>query len=89
MKGTTLTELNEAYQRQGRFIASRYILNNIEYYRDKVNLVFFDHGLEADKLTPRGKAYQRIVAIENAARTKKFKALQEKIRQREASNAGN
>ncbi|MCG9949159.1 hypothetical protein MIB43_004400 [Providencia rettgeri] len=89
MKGTTLTELNKAYLRQGRFIAGRYILNNIEYYRDKVNLVFFDHGLEADKLTPRGKAYQRIVAIENAARTKKFKALQEKIRQREASNAGN
>lgn len=89
MKGTTLTELSKAYQRQGRFIASRYILNNIEYYRDKVDLVFFDHGLEADKLTPRGKAYQRIVAIENAARTKKFKALQEKIRQMEASNAGN
>ncbi|HCH7937360.1 TPA: hypothetical protein NHT88_003528 [Providencia rettgeri] len=89
MKGTTLTELSKAYQRQGRFIASRYILNNIEYYRDKVDLVFFDHGLEADKLTPRGKAYQRIVAIENAARTKKFKALQEKMRQREASNAGN
>ncbi|MEY0432234.1 hypothetical protein AB7V88_20875 [Providencia rettgeri] len=89
MKGTTLTELSKAYQRQGRFIASRYILNNIEHYRDKVDLVFFDHGLEADKLTPRGQAYQRIVAIENASRTKKFKALQEKIRQREASNAGN
>ena len=89
MKGTTLTELNKAYLRQGRFIAGRYIRNNIEYYRDKVNLIFFDHELEADKLTPRGKAYQRIVAIENAARTKKFKALQEKMRQREASNAGN
>lgn len=38
---------------------------------------------------PRGKAYQRIMAIESMARTVKFKALQEKISQREASNAGN
>ncbi|MDH2371928.1 hypothetical protein QDQ59_19035 [Providencia rettgeri] len=89
MKGTTLTELSKAYQRQGRFIASRYILNNIEYYRDKVDLVFFDHALAADKYKPRGKAYQRIMAIENLANTMKFKALQVKISQREVSNAGN
>ncbi|MGC4732728.1 hypothetical protein [Providencia hangzhouensis] len=72
MKGTTLTELNKAYLRQGRFIAGRYIRNNIEYYRDKVNLIFFDHGLEADKLTPRGKAYQRIVAIKCRQMTHRF-----------------
>lgn len=89
MKGTTLTELNKAYLRQGRFIAGRYIRNNIDYYRDRVNLIFFDHALAADKHKSRGKAYQRIMAIENSANTMKFKALQEKIRQREASNAEN
>ncbi|MDH2395689.1 hypothetical protein QDQ39_07700 [Providencia rettgeri] len=89
MKGTMLTELNKSYIRQGRFIASRYIRNNIEYYRDKVNLIFFDHALAADKHKPRGKAYLRLMEIENLANTMKFKALQEKIRQREASNAGN
>ncbi|MTC32395.1 hypothetical protein GKR54_15040 [Providencia alcalifaciens] len=89
MKGTTLTELNKAYLRQGRFIAGRYIHANVKYFRQRTDAIFFEHELAADKHKPRGKAYQRIMAIENMARAVKFKALQEKISQREASNAGN
>lgn len=89
MKGTTLTELNKAYYRQGGFIAGRYIHAHIKYFRQKTNLIFFEHELAANKHRPRGKAYLRLMEIENLANTMKFKALQEKISQREASNAGN
>ncbi|WP_337051215.1 hypothetical protein [Proteus terrae] len=96
MKGTTLTELNKAYLRQGRFIAGRYIHANIKYFRQRTDAIFFEHELAADKHSPRGKAYQRIMAIENAARMIKFQELQKIITSRtsqnnyrEASNAGN
>ncbi|HFS6723537.1 TPA: hypothetical protein ACKRC9_000532 [Proteus mirabilis] len=89
MKGTTLTELNKAYLRQGRFIAGRYIHAKVKYFRQRTDAIFFEHELAADKHRPRGKAYLRLMEIENLANTMKFKALQEKIRQREASNAGN
>lgn len=89
MKGITLTELNKAYLRQGRFIAGRYIHVNVKYFRQRPDAIFFEHELAADKHRPRGKAYLRLMEIENLARTMKFKALQEKISQLEASNAGN
>lgn len=89
MKGTTLTELNKAYLRQGRFIAGRYLHANIKYFIDKTDAIFFELELAADKHRPRGKAYLRLMEIQNLANTMKFKALQEKIRQMEASNAGN
>lgn len=79
MKGTTLTELNDAYLRQGRFIAGRYIHANIKYFIDKTDAIFFELELAADKHRPRGKAYQRINDIENASRMAKFKALQLKV----------
>ncbi|HEJ9486067.1 TPA: hypothetical protein SMM93_001457 [Proteus mirabilis] len=79
MKGTTLTELNKAYQRQGRFIAGRYIHANVKYFRDKTDAIFFELELAADKHRPRGKAYQRINDIESASRMAKFKALQLKV----------
>ncbi|MEY1539847.1 hypothetical protein AB7Z49_01370 [Providencia rettgeri] len=83
MKGTTLTELNKAYYRQGGFIAARYIHANVKYFRQHTDLIFFEHELAADKHKPCGKAYRRLMAIENLANTMKFKALQEKIRQQE------
>ncbi|QIF94446.1 hypothetical protein [Proteus vulgaris] len=79
MKGTTLTELNKAYLRQGRFIAGRYIHANIKYFIDKTDAIFFELELAADKQRTRGKAYQRINDIENASRMAKFKALQLKV----------
>lgn len=79
MKGTTLTELNKSYLRQGRFIAGRYIHANIKYFIDKTDAIFFELELAADKHRPRGKAYQRINDIENASRMAKFKALQLKV----------
>ena len=89
MKGTTLTELSKAYQRQGRFIAGRYIHANIKYFIDKTDAIFFELELAADKHRPRGKAYLRLMEIENLANTMKFKALQERIRQREVFSIGN
>lgn len=95
MKGTTLTELNKAYIRQGGFISGRYIHANVKYFREKTDSIFFEHQLAADKLIPRGRAYQRINEIENSARMKKFQELQKIItsrtsqnNHREASNAG-
>ncbi|UXA35495.1 hypothetical protein KZA80_06135 [Proteus terrae] len=79
MKGTTLTELNKAYLRQGRFIAGRYIHANVKYFRQRTDAIFFELELSADKQRPRGKAYQRINDIENASRMAKFKALQLKV----------
>ena len=79
MKGTTLTELNKSYLRQGRFIAGRYIHANVKYFIDKTDSIFFELELAADKHRPRGKAYQRINDIENASRMAKFKALQLKV----------
>lgn len=70
-------------------IAGRYIHANVKYFRQRTDAIFFEHELAADKHRPRGKAYLRLMEIENMANTMKFKALQEKIRQMEASNAGN
>ncbi|WYX00615.1 hypothetical protein WMR86_08135 [Proteus vulgaris] len=89
MKGTTLREPNRSYRRQARFIAGRYIHANVKYFRQRTDAIFFEHEVVADKHRPRGKAYLRLMEIENLTNTMKFKALQEKIRQQEASNAGN
>lgn len=89
MKGTTLTELNRSYRRQASFIAGRYIHANFRYFTGKTDSIFFELEVVVDKHRPRGKAYLRLMEIENLTNTMKFKALQEKIRQQEASNAGN
>lgn len=84
MAATTLTDLNKAYSKQGRYIAVRYIRAQIHFFKGKTDSVFFECHCAAEKHQPRGQAYQRIMSLENAANTKRFAELQRMIR--EATN---
>ncbi|HDU8566353.1 TPA: hypothetical protein RG686_003724 [Morganella morganii] len=83
-KGTALTDLNKAYSKQGRYIAVRYIRARSHFFKGKTDSVFFECHCAAEKHQPRGRAYQRMIALENAANTKRFAELQRTIR--EATN---
>ncbi|MER3001507.1 hypothetical protein [Morganella morganii] len=80
-KGTTLTDLNKAYSKQGRYIAVRYIRTQIHFFKGKTDSVFFECHCAAEKHQPRGRAYQRIISLENAANTKRFAELQRMIKE--------
>lgn len=83
-KGTALTDLNKAYSKQGRYIAVRYIRARSHFFKGKTDSVFFECHCAAEKHQPRGRAYQRMIALENAENTKRFAELQRTIR--EATN---
>ncbi|MBE8614471.1 hypothetical protein CYG68_19075 [Morganella morganii] len=84
MASTTLTDLNKAYSKQGRYIAARYIRAQTHFFKGKTDSVFFECHCAAEKHRPRGRAYQRIISLENAANTKRFAELQRMIQ--EATN---
>ncbi|EML5157151.1 hypothetical protein RGI99_000802 [Morganella morganii] len=80
-KGTTLTDLNKAYSKQGRYIAARYVRARIHFFKDKTDSAFFECYCAAEKHQPRGRAYQRIISLENAANTRRFAELQRMIKE--------
>ncbi|ATG16319.1 hypothetical protein CO695_08440 [Providencia alcalifaciens] len=81
MKGTTLTELIKSYTDQGFADASRFMNNKPYYYESSNAEMFAEVYLFRRKHFPKGKAFLRIVLIENGAKHIRS--------QREASNAGN
>ncbi|ATF52617.1 hypothetical protein CO693_02320 [Morganella morganii] len=42
MRGTTLTDLNKAYSKQGRYIAVRYIREQSHFFKGKTDSVFLN-----------------------------------------------
>ncbi|MEZ2895496.1 hypothetical protein [Providencia rettgeri] len=81
MKGTTLTELSKAYTDQGYAEASRFMNNSPDYFENSNAAMFFEVYRFKREHFPRGKAFLRMVLIENSAKHIRS--------QREVSNAGN
>lgn len=80
MKGTTLTELIDAYAEQGLSEACRFMRNDRSYY-ESFNSGLLEIARYRRKHYPRGKAFLKLSQIEYNAK--------HGISQREASNAGN
>lgn len=81
MKGTTLTELIKAYTNQGIGAAQKFMMNDFDYFKNCDDAMMFQVIRFQRKFYPRGKAFLRMVLIENSAKQVRS--------QREASNAGN
>ncbi|QNP19145.1 hypothetical protein [Providencia rettgeri] len=81
MKGTTLTELVKAYTDQGIGAAQKFMMNDFGYFKNRNDAMMYQVIRFQRKFYPRGKAFFRMLSIENSAK--------HAISQREASNAGN
>lgn len=80
MKGTTLTELIKSYTDQGIGSAQRFMINDFTYFKSCDDAMMFQVIRFQRKFYPRGKAFLRMVLIENSAKHVRNK--------QEASNAG-
>ncbi len=68
MKGTTLTELIKSYVDQGIGAAQKFMMNDFDYFKNCDDAMMFQVIRFQRKFYPRGKAFFRMLSIENSAK---------------------